>query len=47
MKEKVWALILAALIAVMGYIMVSAADKHMARDEAALYHWAMSWADRR
>lgn len=47
MKERLWAVALAVLVFIAGYIMVSSANKHIARDNEALYHWAMSWADRR
>ena len=36
MKEKLYAFIFAVLIAVIGYIMVSTAAAHTARDNAAL-----------
>ena len=36
MKEKVYTFVFAVLIAVIGYIMVSTAAVHTARDDAAL-----------
>lgn len=39
MKEKLFALLLAILVGVVGYVAVSTAAKHTALDNAALYKW--------
>lgn len=39
MKEKLFALLLAVIAAVVGYVAVSTAAKHTAIDNAALYKW--------
>lgn len=47
MKNKLWSLLFAILIAVMGYLMVSCAAKHTELDNRALMEWQINWADRR
>ena len=47
MKEKVYAVLFAVLIAVVGYIMVSTAADHTSRDNAAMNQWFMDTAIRR
>ena len=47
MKNKIWNIIFALMIAVIGYMMVSSANRHIALDNEALYRWSMNWADRR
>lgn len=46
MKEKLHAIFFAAVIAVMGYILVSSAAAHTARDTAELYQWQREYAVR-
>ena len=46
MKEKLYAIFFAAAIAVMGYIMLSTAAAHTARDTAELYQWQREYAVR-
>jgi hypothetical protein len=46
MKEKVYAFIFAALIAFVGYVMVSTAAAHTARDNAAMLQWRYEHAVR-
>ena len=41
MKNKLWALFFAVMMAVIGYIMVSTAAKHMELDNRALYQWRL------
>lgn len=44
MKEKLWAIFFAVMIAVGGYIMMSSAAKHTAIDDANLRQWRMDTA---
>lgn len=46
MKEKVYAFIFAVLIAVVGYITVTTAAAHTARDNTALLQWRYEHAVR-
>jgi len=46
MKNKLWALFFAVMIAVIGYIMASSAAAHTARYEAELYQWRLENAVR-
>lgn len=43
MKEKLFAILLAVIIGVIGYVAVSTAAKHTARDNAALYKWHVEY----
>jgi hypothetical protein len=47
MKEKLYALFFAAMVAIIGYIMVSTAAKHTAADEANLRQYMMDTASKR
>lgn len=47
MKEKLYAIFFAVVIAVIGYIMVSTAASHTAQDNAAMNQWLMDTAIRR
>lgn len=47
MKEKIYAVLFAVLIAVVGYIMISTAADHTARDNATMNQWLMDTAIRR
>ena len=46
MKNKLWALFFAAMLAVIGYVMVSSAAKHTELDNRALYQWRLENAVR-
>lgn len=43
MKEKIWAVILAVLVFITGYLMVSSAAKHTALDSQKLHAFHMEY----
>lgn len=43
MKEKLFALLLAVIVGIVGYVFVSAAAKHTALDNATLYKWHVEY----
>lgn len=44
MKERLWAVVLAVLVAFVAYIVVSTAARNCAIDEAKLQRWRMETA---
>ena len=47
MKKKIHALFFAAMVVVIGYLIVSTAAKHTEADNAALYQWWLNSSSRR
>ena len=45
-SEKLWAVIFAVAIVVIGYIMVSSAAEHTQRDNDAMYQYRLNWLTR-
>ena len=46
MKKAFWAIFFALMVAIIGYTMVSTANKHTAKDNAAMIQWRYEHAVR-